>query len=209
MARLLTVVAAIALLLVMGVSSAAPIPEGARPAPLYHATGVGATNTYRWHHGGEFSDTVAAVEDHRGVKRVTYRRLAKSERFPQPPITFKVEVSPAGVRVTDIVGGSAWRNRMAYWSFQPHQARWQYVSSTPWERATHTVTSFPPERVAVPAGTFDAVRVHDVWAYDAEGFGPQEQTEWWAPGVGVVKMLYQDHNGTESFVLKSFTRGDR
>jgi hypothetical protein len=60
------------------------------------------------------------------------------------------------------------------------------------------------ERVKVPVGTFETVRVDSEVLKPRQGFGfPIQMTEWYAPGVGVVQRTA--YRGL--WVLKSFTPG--
>jgi hypothetical protein len=62
-----------------------------------------------------------------------------------------------------------------------------------------------PERVDVPAGKFDAVRVDGTETYEqggvaAGGAAPTLSSRWYAPGVGLVKRVWRG----EEMTLKSF-----
>jgi hypothetical protein len=61
------------------------------------------------------------------------------------------------------------------------------------------------EAVDVPAGSFkDCVKVHIVGT--AKGATGNEEYEWFAPSVGLVKDIFKSPNGTGSVVLVSFTK---
>jgi len=60
----------------------------------------------------------------------------------------------------------------------------------------------PVDRVEVPAGKFEAVRVHAI----GEGFGRWAQTRWYANGVGVVKQV---DKGGDTLELFSFEPGPK
>jgi hypothetical protein len=67
-----------------------------------------------------------------------------------------------------------------------------------------TCTMFEAERIKVPAGEYQAIRVETVYAND----GKKEyrfSDDWYAPGVGLVKQQRRDINRVQ--VLKSFTLG--
>jgi hypothetical protein len=73
---------------------------------------------------------------------------------------------------------------------------------------TYTRKVFGPEKVTVPAGTFRAIRVEH--HYDSTGpgagMGRPSFTQWFAPGVGFVKLTDLFGNHSE---LMSFTPGKR
>lgn len=66
--------------------------------------------------------------------------------------------------------------------------------------ANGVMTQYPVERVNVPAGRFDAVRV----CVRGTLLGPWSQTRWYASGIGEVK---RDDGGGSTLELVSFTRG--
>lgn len=189
-----------ALVAVPALAPAAPVPRDAEPI-LYHHTKVGAVNTYRQSNGRVFTDTVVAVEQKGRGKVVAVARSGFEGA------TSSYAVSRYGIESAGATGLLA-PGMFGVWMFKPPPGRWQWVADSPIAgRAVHICTAFGPERVTVPAGTFLAVRVHDVWAYEAEGRGPQEEMRWYAKGAGLIKQVYQDHNGTASFVLTKSTPG--
>jgi hypothetical protein len=61
------------------------------------------------------------------------------------------------------------------------------------------------EKVTVPAGTFDAIRIEFTRTIGKD-IEPDRFTEWHAPSVGLVKM-HEEGATNPWLVLKSFTRG--
>jgi hypothetical protein len=61
-------------------------------------------------------------------------------------------------------------------------------------------TAVGVERVEVPAGTFDALRIECRTVVAGEIVMARE---WWAPGIGLVRQI----RGEGELVLKSFTPG--
>jgi hypothetical protein len=75
--------------------------------------------------------------------------------------------------------------------------KWEY--DTAGVKGTDTIAGV--ERVTVPAGTFEAVRVDSVYTFVGK---TENDSFWYAAGIGLVKMKY---DGGKERVLKSFTPG--
>jgi hypothetical protein len=189
MSRMLLVVP-VALTALLTVAHAVPVPEGATlKGPVYFPTKVGAKWVYD-EDGTEKIFAVVKVEEGRLWKTVYTERC-----LPDGNVRYQtMRVSPYG-----LVQLREWENE---WS-PPIQllklppgpdTKWFPISEDPW-------TVHGPERVKVPAGTYDAVRV-DVLG---RSNGPREMCScWYAPGVGLVKATIGEQTVK---VLKSFEPG--
>ena len=63
---------------------------------------------------------------------------------------------------------------------------------------------YGPERVEVPAGRFEAIRVEVEWPF---GGGTMRRVTWYAPGVGPVRRTLQASGAEMVEVLKAFQPG--
>lgn len=197
------------LVLPLGLARAAPVPPDRIPPKLYHATEVGAVCRYKWSNGADFTDSVTAVERKEGVTYVTVERRDVAEGPPGvPTVTIRsvVAVSSGGVVVKDCGLGPADPGVPVRLVAVPPR-RWRYDSRFRGQEGEHILTATGPEKVRVPAGEFDAVKVHEVWVQTDGGLGPRESFTWYAPGVGLVKHEFFDHYAPVVTVLTAFTPG--
>jgi hypothetical protein len=82
-----------------------------------------------------------------------------------------------------------------------------YLSpSREWRTFGETRTAAGVEEVSVPAGRFKCLRVE---VASIQWYGPHKRTEWYAPGVGRVKVVTTE-GGTPGYVqvLKRFSPGN-
>jgi hypothetical protein len=196
------IVAASSLLLTATVIPAAPVAPPPRAVPPYFPTTVGAKWVYESKRGRtteELVQVVSAVRprpDGRTVVSVT----AAFGELTHPLKT--VVVSDEGLDWTGAHGGLF--DRPAQLLKLPLRPGLTWKRQ-PEETAT-TMTAHGPERVKVPAGEFDCLRV------EYRPNGVMTQTRWYARGVGEVKLFVQDpidKSGPFDFhiVLKSFAPG--
>lgn len=174
---------------------AAPVPQHLFPKEqVYFPTKVGAKS--EWVGGRWYTEVVTAVEKKDDHTLVTVEWVEGTRMRPGR----KVAVSPAGMVMLEAAGRKI---EHPLWLLkQPHRDRSEWgirLVEHPQEKGTKTARG--PERVEVPAGTFDAVRVECRYVL----YGKDQQvTEWYAPNVGRVKFV---DAGGATFELKAFTPG--
>lgn len=180
------------LLLLPGLTAApaAPVPrEHRRPVP-YFPTAVGTRWVYE-RDGRELVDTVTAAERAGGAVLVTVRREDSGTVVGQD----KLLVSGEGVFRVAATGQRL--DPPVCLVRLPVPARWAVTGGG----VTGTCAARRVEAVDVPAGRFEAVRVDGV--YTVHGTAATS-TEWYAPGVGVVR---QETGVGSTLRLVSFTPG--
>jgi hypothetical protein len=200
--------AALGLAALVPLAPAAPVPKEADKPPLYFPTRLGDTRVWAWadnvaSDSVEFTEVVTEVESKNGTKLITvettsgkkYRctdryslsekglfRLAHDDhRYDRPWCVLKAPYRAGDKWAVDVVN---------------HHG----VGV----KSTHTIGEL--EWVEVPAGKFRALRVDT----EHDGETPRlTATSWYAPNVGLVKMVPRSRAGKEegAFVLKSFTPG--
>jgi hypothetical protein len=191
-----------ALLLIVALAAGAPAAPGSKggDTPLYFPTTVGDTAVYettlgklRYEHTHRVTK---AAKECDGV-RVT----VEDKEFGRPPQEYEKVVSAAGLRHTRTFGQEL--DPPAPDLRLPAKAgdRWA------WEAAGGTTryTVVGEEEVEVPAGKFKAVRVKK-----ERTDGKSRSEVWWAPGVGLVKQVFDVGDNTQQVqVLKSFTPAEK
>lgn len=186
-------VALLASSLLAAVAPAAPVPTHLmKPAaPVYYfPVAVGA----KWVYAGQGRDeelVVTDVDEVDGRKVVTVQQVAGEQLTPDE----KMGVSAAGLSRSECKGQKCDPPlHMLTVPFKPGQAvTWKS------DNIEGTDTIVGVERVKVPAGTFEAVRVDSSYTFGGVTGAAQF---WYAPGVGLVKMTY---DGGKERVLKAFT----
>jgi hypothetical protein len=183
------------------------------PEP-YTPTKVGTKWAVRFHRGGDVTNyEVTAVEVEKdGAKLVTiYERSVRKEPFvivgqePKDEVleSFeKVRVSDTGIQtVATKHKNDAWKKSESSF-FLPSPLKpgdkWEY--KIPREKYAVVDTVGKPERVKVPAGTFEAIPVYVEGTQGGKKL--PNRTFWYAPGIGVIKSMIGDELGVE---LISFT----
>jgi hypothetical protein len=201
----LRVLAPILCLTTIALAPAAPVPTRLLPKPFY-ATAVGAKWVYQ-QGDEEWTEVVTAVERKDGVLVVSVGRVEPGGKVTPD---HKEVVSDLGLTRVEALGVKLDHPLCPLKVPGPRCAEWVVDRG---ELAPLTCTARGSERVRVPAGEFDAVRVDGefrlgegrVWA----------GTRWYARGVGLVKKetpLTAVHGETEDCVetvLKSFTPGQQ
>jgi hypothetical protein len=195
--------AVLAVLPLVVLAPAAPVPPGAEKPVPYFPTKVGAKWVYEQ---PEYQMTllVTKVEAAEGGSLVTVENVVEGGKHI--PI-HKVLVTKTGVAFTE-EAGEAYTPPWVHLRL-PHRA------GAEWDTTANRLllangalmtfhsaaTDRGEEEVRVPAGTFRALRVDSEWS--ANGQGRERKKEWFAPGVGTVKIEWAN----TVRVLKSFTPG--
>jgi hypothetical protein len=199
MTRLLTLLSIAAL---VAAAPAAPVPKDADKPVLYYPVQKGTTWVYKTGDDEETS-TITDVEKKKdGAFLVTISRESQRGFVPHSRMLVSGEgVAVVEVKLTGLVpldeplwvlktpsaGGKSWGVAVALGGD---------------ELGVGKMTASGPEKVEVPAGTYQAVRVD----MDGTFFGERQQvTTWYAVGVGKVKEV----SGKEVEVLKSFLPGSK
>lgn len=184
------------------VVAAAPVPKD-RVEPPYYPTKVGTKLVYDYLDGNdELVFVVTEVKDIKGGKRVTIER--RDLRKPVPEV---VDVTGAGVFV--VAGPSGELDPPAAILRIPFRVgdKWKFnYDETPGIRAgsVGTDTVIGVEKVKVPAGTFEAVRVDtEVTNTVGEKVWHFKFSRWYGPHVGLVQE--KDEKGELIRALKTVT----
>lgn len=189
------------LLTLSAFTPAAPVPKGRTPSG-YFPTRVGAKWVYkvtRPDRVGEVTVRVSAVETKEdGATSVTLGEVREGDQ-----ISGQFTVRPDGLyQDVDFPGGAIYYPAICVLKLpHRHGASWATESRVIQSPRAETRTAYGPERVEVPAGRFDAIRVESVYA--RRPAPAQRQTEWFAPGVGLVKWAVRE----QVWTLKSFDPG--
>ncbi len=183
---------------------AAPAPKVEKVAAVYFPTAPDSTKIYELKAGGEtltVTETVTKVETKDGLALVSVARAVEGA-----PATLTVtEVSANGLRL--MVADGEDYGEPAPLLMLPARAGQTWA----WKRqpagagtARATYTAGPEEEVEVPAGKFRALRVDSKVEVLARSI---TTTHWYAPGVGLVKMVSKSAGVERVQVLKAFTPG--
>jgi hypothetical protein len=180
------------------VVSAAPVPKGrVLPVQFYFPTSVGTRWVYQVG-GREETERVYAVEERDGSMLVSVAVLGGDSRVVSVSDKGLFQV-PSGIPV---------------WPAKPAEpmcllklperadgsCRWEVESDTGPEKYHVRYVALRGETVRVPAGRYHAVRVTAQYVI---GGTTREATFWYAPRVGLVKMV----SGGTVKELKAFTPG--
>jgi len=174
---------------------AAPVPKGEKPEELYFPVQVGAKwvmaiGRLTW------TETVTKVQEKEGKYNVTVSR-------EQGDATVEVayEVSKDGVFRTSWAGMEEDKPRLFLKLPYKEGTTWTHerIQAGGRQNVVQTHTMGKQEEVEVPAGKYKAIRVESVVEFLD---GPQKLTEWYAAGIGMIKMEFSDG----AIELKEFTR---
>lgn len=194
----------IALAALAATAPAAPIPDVMKEPVLFFPT-TPVTWVYefwgvRWDYCTEVTEVILSVKDVNGEKVVALGSVHDGKARSSNRM-----VSVSGRGLVQGFGGFNYRFETVGTAL-----RWPVVPGDAW------VGKLPPtghkerrfvtrgwEKVRVPAGQFDAVRVDSTYVLHDGTAGRIDRT-WYAPGVGEVK--WEDEEGRRK-VLKRFTRG--
>jgi hypothetical protein len=182
----------------LGLGSAVPCaPPNQQATPVYAPTKVGARWVYKWSQdkdkNAEVVEVVSAVEENEGARIITVSRVNENGKLI-PSVQWLV--TDAGLFRTKRFFGRPDKRPTTLLQL-PHSPgqTWTLEDTDP----QVTMTAQGPERVKVPAGEYEAIRVEQ---RDERSPDPQV-TRWYAPGVGLVKL---EQKGLV-ITLKSFTPG--
>lgn len=181
--------------------AAAPVPTHLMPkaAPFAHPTAVGTKWVYE--RGGQDETWVVTAAEKKDQVTLIDIRFIRPDGTSAP--CHKLSLGLDGLCMTEESG-------------HPYTPAWRQLT-TPLGREHKwdldlarqdigggikgsTVQAERLERVKVPAGEFDAVRVGATYRIGGNAGGETKSICWYASGVGLVKQ-------GEGFVLKSFTPG--
>jgi hypothetical protein len=164
-------------------------------AQTYFPTKVGAKWEYEYD-GKKETEEVTAVKKENDSFIVTVHRV---DGFGSKS---KTELKVAKDGLFRLTGGPAVEHPPMWLLKLPHKAgaRWETWTGAQ-GHGDSEVKAFGPEKVKVPAGTFEAIRTETIYPQTA----PEDIVGkfWYAPGVGLVKQTY----GKYVRVLKSFSPG--
>lgn len=164
-----------------------------RGTTVYFPTKVGTKWTYD-SDGKEQIETVTAVEKKDGATIVTVELKDEFGRKSQ----FKMRASEQGLfQLTGV--GFATKHPPSCLLKLPHEAgqRWEAYTGARGS-GFGTLTAFGPEKIKVPAGEFEAIRVETTFPqFDKDDTVAKY---WYAPKVGLVKYEFDK----QVRVLKSF-----
>jgi hypothetical protein len=181
----------------------APRPKDTPDEGLCFPTAVGT----RWVYDGpqgEFEEAITeAKADEKGTVITVVRTKAGKEEWQS---TFRV--SRAGLDML-ASGGVTYDQPLPFLKAGAKPGdEWEYTYSRQPTAFRDHLKVVGPEPVEVPAGKFKAVRVDQSETNSLVGAAnqntlPIECSCWYAPGIGLVKQVWQGQEMT----LKSFTRG--
>ena len=202
MARPLAV--SLAAALVLTTASAAPVPKNQKA--YYAATRVGDKREYRA--GGKVTHTtvIMKVEEAPGGGLLVTEGYVSGDKPPRPARVLSVSKDAVTLAVGMGPSGKDGKKYDPPWVLvKPGAKDGDWWECEPSKGYTISYTARGTERVEVPAGTFDAVRVEEV---NKGAGGGNSRTLWYAPGVGEVKAVINEGIGKgEVRVLHSFTPG--
>ncbi len=183
--------------LLVAAAAAAPVPKDKTPV-YYAATKVGTKRVYGNADGKPTSvwATIKVEENPKGGLLVT-EASADWGREPRPHRVLLVTEELVAILDGPRVG----KPYDPPWVFVRPKAKagdnWEF--NLPLPVGILRPTQFPPpdyaytarggERIEVPAGTFDAVRVEESYLSPMPGAKRGTRTAWYAPGVGIIKSV--------------------
>ena len=182
------------------------VPPGASSSQatdgvLYHPVTTGARWVYRWTGEGRPAAhevrVVTTVEKDDEAWFITVAR--KEEQVDLTEQTLRVS---RGGLTRVAIGGDKLTEPLPLFTLPPRPGE-------RWESGANTTSVRGVERVRVPAGSFDAVRVERYMPLSGTDI---YFTDWYAPGTGVVKMVVrvgvEGQRAERVGVLTSFTTGN-
>lgn len=178
--------------LLMGLATAAPIPGDA--AKLYFPTTLGT----RWVYENDGYEIVHVITEVETKGKLTIVSVARIEGETNSHVR-TMAVSSEGLwqvgPFSKAVEGRLWFKLPA-------------VAGPPKMDGLYIMTVVGHEKVKVPAGEFDAIRVDEDNRHLLGSAAPTRVSYWIAPGVGIVKSSSKTGNDEEKVeVLKSCTPG--
>jgi hypothetical protein len=180
----------------------APRPRGATDEAFFCATAAGTKWTYE-SPGGEYEEAVTeAKPDGKATVLTVVRTQGGKETWRST-----IRVSPEGLLL--LASGGVTYDKPSPWlrtGLKPG-AEWETTYSRQTAEFHNHIKFVGFETVEVGAGKFEAMRMDGAETIRPNGavYGgkPVLGTDWWAPGVGLVKRVRAGQETT----LKSFIRG--
>jgi hypothetical protein len=83
-----------------------------------------------------------------------------------------------------------------YWKSKPSGRDYEVFGVKGWSRVVGV------KKIKTPAGKFDALEVHSQLRQPGFRFGSGERTSWFAPGKGLVKLVFKHRDGSVSRVTR-------
>jgi hypothetical protein len=180
----------------------APAPPSIQKPQLYYPTCSGAKAVYHWSGDGDLTVTFTVIDVKARETVVKVEMVANRDVV----VSGSVSVSEDNLTWLDLEKERDDDRRhplciLKCLTLPGHEWTVQYPSGKRYKFMTRE-----PEKVKVPAGVFECLRV------EQEYFGKPECRHtmvWYAPGVGIVKEAVKREDGSwcDSTVLKSFTPG--
>jgi hypothetical protein len=171
----------------------APAPRLKKPT-LYYPTTVGAKWVYKAR-DDEFEKVVTGVKEKDGIYVVSI-----ATRNDDGKLGRKTEIAVSEQGLAAVSDGKVkFEGPSLLLRLPPKEGKLWFERD---DLGTYTVTQGKPRQVKVPAGEFEAIPIEsERWV---KGEPLRRHTQWYAPGVGLIKVGAFDEQG---IVLKSFTRG--
>lgn len=185
----------------LAVSLAAPVPKE-KPAEVYFPTVVGTKRVLETTINGTTSETteeVTKVEEKDGVFTVTMEWPAFGKTTAGVFEVTDKKVRRVGVQLPGVKEPDQWA--LLDLGVKVGDS-WVHEPEINGRKLTTTFTLGKEEEVEVPAGKFKAIPV-----IEQKGKNVDKWTQWYAPGVGLVKRHYESKAVKTTVVLKSFTLG--
>lgn len=190
--RRLFSVAGTALLTTISLTSAEPKED-----TIYYPTRVGDKWTYVVSSASgkikdfELTEEVVSVKDKEGITSVVVGRWYDGKLHPNR----ERQISDKGVWQTHNAAGEKYETPWIHLKL-PHKPGQSWHV----ELIDQTMTAQGPEKIKVPAGTYEAIRVESRLKGNKSD---PVQTDWYAREIGVIKATA----GDTTMVMKSFTPG--
>ena len=196
--------AALAAILLLPLSAlSAPRPKDLPEEGLCFPTAVGTKWIYEGPNG-EFEEAITeAKDDGKATVIKVVRTKAGKEEWQS---TFRVTRAGFDMLAS---GGVTYDQPLPFLkSGAKPGEQWEYTYTRPPTAFHCRMKVAGPEKVEVPAGKFDAVRVNTAETNNPVGAAnrngaPVESSSWYAPGVGLVRQVWQGQETTP----KSFSPG--
>jgi hypothetical protein len=161
---------------------AAPVPPEARKPLLYYPTRVGTELVYE-KEGSEVTHVVTAVEEKDGAKIVSVGEVVAAGK---PAPHEKMQVSEKGLIRMEITGQKITPPLVMLRVPHPKGDKWEFTASGAWSgEVKGSKIVIGPERLTVPAGTFETIRVESAYTLNGQQL---QATFWYSPIVGLVKL---------------------
>jgi hypothetical protein len=174
----------------------APPPRAVTPA--YFPTTIGSKWTYLWNGGEESHEVTDLVRVADGLEVTVLTQYHRDMKTKS-----KFRINKNGLyQLTGGLGPDG-RHPPMHLLKLPHRdgQKW-FTFLGAWGLGDNGLVSSGPEKVKVPAGTFEAIRVDTRFPSRTDGDGTLAQY-WYVEGIGLVKRTYGDN----AKVLKSFSVG--